>query len=86
MSFKTLEFPLEVPGFTYLGRLDQINESHDILLENFEIFIRCLECASMATIPGEKLRTCLCGKVKIDLVEGKIDRIEGDWLVYVMDK
>jgi len=79
-------FPLAVPGFTYLGRLDEIDESYDILLENFEIFIRCPECASMATIPKDNVLTCPCGRVKVDLVEGKIDRMEGDWLVYIMDE
>ncbi len=82
----TLEFNLQVSGFTYLGRLDEIDESHDFLLENFEIHIRCPGCASMAIIPEEGILTCLCGRVKVDLVEGFIDRMEGDWLVYVKDE
>lgn len=86
MLSESLKFPLEVQGFTYLGRLDEIDESHDFLLENFKIFIRCPECASMATIPEEGVLTCLCKKVKIDLGVGEIDRMEGDWLVYIMNK
>lgn len=80
------DFPLTVPGFTYLGRLDEIDESHDSLLENHEIFVRCPECASMATIPEDDILTCLCRRVKVDLVEGLIDRMEGDWLIYVKDE
>jgi len=78
-------FPLAVPGFTYLGRLDEIDESHDILLENFEIFIRCPECASMATIPEKDFLTCNCGKVRVDLIEGYINNMQNDWLIYVKD-
>ncbi len=79
-------FSLTVPGFTYLGRLDEIDESHDFLLENFEIHIRCSECASMATILEDEVLTCLCKRVKVDLVEGLIDRMEGDWLIYVKNE
>ncbi len=51
MHFKIPQFTLTVLRFTYLERLDKIDEFHDILLENFKIFIRCPECATMATIP-----------------------------------
>ena len=66
-----------------MGSVDEIDESDDIFLENFEIFIRCPKCASMATILEEGILICLCRRVKVDLVEGLIDRMQGDWLIYV---
>ena len=41
MTYKTPKFPLTIRGFIFLGKLDKIVESNDILLKNFEIFIRC---------------------------------------------
>lgn len=40
----------------------------------------------MAIITENGILTCGCRKVKIDLIEGLIDRMEGDWLVYVKDE
>ena len=81
------KFDLNVAGFTYLGRIDEINETHNFLLDNFRVWIRCPECASMATIPGDNELTCLCGYVRLNSEsEGFFDRLGRNWLVYTLDE
>lgn len=77
---------MEIPGFIFLGRLDEIDESHNFLIDNFKVHIRCPECASLAIIPDNNMITCHCKRVKIDLGIGKDERMEGDWLVYVKEE
>lgn len=80
-------FPIELPGYTFLGRCPEATNSSSGGWKRTErLFFRCVECGTLMPSIMKDYWDCACGAMSLDAAAGRFGSRHGDQNVLVYER